>query len=76
MRDLADKLAPSLEAIETRSQDLIAIGERWRQARSDARTLVADASQTLESFVSSAQEAGKQDSQRSANVSIIFAPSG
>lgn len=76
LRDLADKLAPPLEAIDKGSQDLISIGDRWRQARTDARTLVADASQTLEAFVSSAQEAGKEDSQRSANVSIIAMVAG
>ncbi|MBD9372217.1 methyl-accepting chemotaxis protein [Rhizobium sp. ARZ01] len=76
LRDLADKLAPPLESIDKGSEDLIAIGDRWRQARTDARALVSDASQTLETFVSSAQEAGKKDSQRSANVSIIAMVAG
>ena len=76
LRDLAGKLAPSLAAIEKGTQDLIAVGREWTEARTAAHTLVADASRTLESFVSSAQEAGKKDSQRSANVSIIAMVAG
>ncbi|MFD1326892.1 methyl-accepting chemotaxis protein [Mycoplana ramosa] len=76
LRDLPRKLAPLLGAIGQGTQELISVSDRWRQARTDARTLIADASQTLEAFVSSAQEAGKQDSQRSANVSIIAMVAG
>ncbi len=76
LRDLAGKLKPSLEAIDTGTAQLIDVGARWRAAKAEASTLVADASQTLESFVSSAQEAGKQDSQRSADVSIVAMVAG
>ncbi len=76
LRDLSQKLAPSLASIEKGTQDLIAVGEKWQAARVAAYASVADASQTLEQFVSSAQEAGKQDSQRSANVSIIAMVAG
>jgi len=76
LRDLSQKLAPSLASIEKGTQDLIAVGETWQAARVAAYAAVADASQTLEQFVSSAQEAGKQDSQRSANVSIIAMVAG
>ena len=76
LRGLAEKLAPSLARIEKGSQDLIAVGEKWQAARAEAYVHVADASQTLENFVSSAQEAGKKDSQRSANVSIIAMVAG
>ncbi|MDX3925362.1 MAG: methyl-accepting chemotaxis protein [Shinella sp.] len=69
--NLAGKLSPALANIEKDTQDLLAVEQQWQAARSHARGLVADASQTLETFVSSAQEAGKRDSQRSANVSII-----
>ena len=68
---LSGKLAPSLDRIEDGTQQLIAVGEKWRAARAEAHGLVAEASQTLENFVSSAQEAGRQDSERSANVSIF-----
>ena len=76
LRDLAEKLAPSLARIRKGTQDLISVGEKWQAARVAAYASVADASQTLEQFVSSAQEAGKKDSQRSANVSIIAMVAG
>ncbi len=76
LRDLAGKLTPSLEAIDSGTAQLIDVGARWQAAKADASTQVAAASQTLESFVSSAQEAGKQDSQRSADVSIIAMVAG
>ncbi|MCV3737674.1 methyl-accepting chemotaxis protein [Rhizobium sp. TRM96647] len=76
LRDLASKLKPHLAAIEQGTQALIDVDQRWREARAGARTLVADASQTLEAFVSSAQEAGKRDSQRSADISIIAMVAG
>ncbi len=76
LRDLAGKLAPSLQDIDTGTAQLIDVGARWQVAKTEASTLVADASQTLENFVSSAQEAGKKDSQRSADVSIIAMVAG
>ncbi|MDQ0320585.1 methyl-accepting chemotaxis protein [Pararhizobium capsulatum DSM 1112] len=76
LRDLSDKLAPSLANIGTGSAQLIDVGERWQGGKTEAFDLVAIASQTLESFVSNAQEAGKKDSQRSANVSIIAMVAG
>ncbi|MCA1443063.1 HAMP domain-containing protein [Ensifer sp. IC4062] len=76
LRDLPAKLGPSLNNIDKGTAALIDVGGRWQVAKSEAATLVADASGTLESFVSSAQEAGKQDSQRSATVSIIAMVAG
>ena len=67
---------PSLQDIDTGTAQLIDVGARWQAAKAEASTLVADASQTLESFVSSAQEAGKKDSQRSADVSIVAMVAG
>ncbi|MBB4187550.1 methyl-accepting chemotaxis protein [Sinorhizobium terangae] len=76
LRDLPVKLGPSLDNIDKGTAALIDVGGRWQAAKSEAATLVADASRTLEGFVSSAQEAGKQDSQRSATVSIIAMVAG
>ncbi|WEX75989.1 methyl-accepting chemotaxis protein [Sinorhizobium numidicum] len=76
LRDLPTKLGPSLDNIDMGTAALIDVGARWQAAKSEAATLVADASGTLESFVSSAQEAGKQDSQRSATVSIVAMVAG
>ncbi len=71
LRDLPAKLGPSLGNIDKDTAALIDVGGRWQAAKAEASALVASASTTLESFVSSAQEAGKVDSQRSADVSIV-----
>ncbi len=76
LRDLPAKLGPSLDNIEKGTAALIDVGARWQAAKSEAAMLVAEASGTLEGFVSNAQEAGKQDSQRSATVSIIAMVAG
>src|SRR5690606_23374061 len=76
LRGLAEKLGPSLASIEKGSQDLIAVGGKWQAARAEAYVHVAGASQSLERFAPGAQEAGKKDSQRSANVSIIAMVAG
>ena len=71
LRDLPAKLGPSLDNIDKGTAALIDVGGRWQETKAEASALVASASTTLESFVSSAQEAGKVDSQRSADVSIV-----
>ncbi len=71
LRDLPAKLGPSLGNIDKDTAALIDVGGRWLAAKAEASALVATASTTLERFVSSAQEAGKVDSQRSADVSIV-----
>ncbi|MBZ7921910.1 HAMP domain-containing protein [Ensifer adhaerens] len=71
LRDLPANLGPSLDNIDKGTAALIDVGGRWQAAKAEASVLVATASTTLESFVSSAQEAGKVDSQRSADVSIV-----
>ncbi|OHV77775.1 methyl-accepting chemotaxis protein [Ensifer sp. LCM 4579] len=76
LRELPAKLGPSLDNIDKGTAALIDVGARWQAAKSEAAALVADASGTLESFVSRAQEAGKQDSQRSATVSIVAMVAG
>ncbi|KOF22792.1 chemotaxis protein [Ensifer adhaerens] len=76
LRDLPAKLKPSLDNIDKGTAALIDVGGRWQEAKAAASTLVAGASATLESFVSSAQEAGKLDSQRSADMSIVAMVAG
>lgn len=76
LRDLPAKLKPSLDNIDKGTAALIDVGGRWQEAKAAASTLVAGASATLESFVSSAQEAGKVDSQRSADMSIVAMVAG
>ncbi|MBP2238444.1 methyl-accepting chemotaxis protein [Sinorhizobium kostiense] len=76
LQGLPAKLGPSLDNIEKDSAALIDAGTRWNTAKSEALALVADASGTLEGFVSQAQEAGKQDSQRSATMSLVAMVAG
>ncbi|SIQ13933.1 methyl-accepting chemotaxis protein [Rhizobium sp. RU20A] len=76
LRDLGGKLEPQLAQIEKDSARAIEVGTAWNAARGAAQGLVADASATLEAFVSTAQEAGKRDSQASANVSIFAMVAG
>ncbi|KPH07120.1 methyl-accepting chemotaxis protein (plasmid) [Rhizobium acidisoli] len=70
LQDLAKKIEPSLAAIEKDTSLLISIADRWRADKETATALVADASHTLEQFVSTAQESGKEISQRSATMSL------
>ncbi len=70
LQDLAKKIEPSLAAIEKDTALLISIADRWRAEKGAATELVAAASHTLEQFVSTAQESGKEISQRSATMSL------
>ncbi len=76
LRDLGGKLEPLLAVIEKDSARAISVGASWVEARGKAQALVAGASATLEAFVSTAQEAGKRDSQASANLSIFAMVAG
>ncbi|MBX5156938.1 HAMP domain-containing protein [Rhizobium sp. NZLR8] len=70
LQDLAKEIEPSLAAIEKDTSLLISIADRWRAEKGAATELVASASHTLEQFVSTAQESGKEISQRSATMSL------
>ncbi|TBY77847.1 HAMP domain-containing protein [Rhizobium leguminosarum bv. viciae] len=70
LQDLAKKIEPSLAAIEKHTSLLISIADRWQANKQAATELVAAASHTLEQFVSTAQESGKEISQRSATMSL------
>ncbi|MBB2676853.1 UNVERIFIED_ORG: methyl-accepting chemotaxis protein [Rhizobium esperanzae] len=70
LKDLAKKIEPSLALIEKGTSDLISIADRWQGNKQTATELVAAASHTLEQFVSTAQESGKEISQRSATMSL------
>ncbi|MBX5242234.1 methyl-accepting chemotaxis protein [Rhizobium sp. NLR22b] len=70
LQELAKKIEPSLATIEKDTSLLISVADRWRAERGTATELVASASHTLEQFVSTAQESGKDISQRSATMSL------
>ncbi|MDF9821177.1 methyl-accepting chemotaxis protein [Rhizobium leguminosarum] len=70
------EIEPSLASIEKDSSLLISIADRWRANKEAATALVADASHTLEQFVSTAQESGREISQRSATMSLAAMMAG
>lgn len=71
LRDFPQKIAPSLEALVTGSQERLDAGRDWQERRLTANGHVAGAMATLRDFVSHAQEIGREDSERSASISVI-----
>ncbi|MBB5573636.1 MULTISPECIES: methyl-accepting chemotaxis protein [Rhizobium] len=71
MRDFASHTQPLIDSVTKGSADLLQTASDWKKTRVDSNTLLADAMTSLRSFVAQAQEIGKEDSERSANVSVI-----
>lgn len=71
MRDFAGKLKPVATAIDSQSASLMTSAEEWRQLRTVAGDHVGKAMASLREFVSHAQEIGKDDSERSASISVL-----
>ncbi|NGO62923.1 HAMP domain-containing protein [Rhizobium daejeonense] len=71
LRDFAKKIEPHVAAIESQSASLLALDETWRKERATASEYVSKAMSSLRDFVSHAQEIGKEDSERSASISVI-----
>ncbi len=71
LRDFAKKIEPHVSAIDSQSASLLALDETWRQERAVASEHVSKAMFALRDFVSHAQEIGKEDSERSATISVI-----
>lgn len=70
MRDYAPQVMPILENLIKQSQSMLDLAGQWRSARVAAEKQLEDGMASLKNFVAQAQEAGKQDSERSANLSI------
>ncbi len=71
LRDFPKTIAPRLKTIEDNSQALLMAGESWQALRLASTDYVSTAMASLRDFVSNAQEVGKEDSERSASISII-----
>jgi len=71
MRDFAAHMQPLIDSLTNGSADLLQTAADWKTTRVQSNQLLADAMTSLRSFVAQAQELGKEDSERSANVSVI-----
>ncbi|WFU10783.1 methyl-accepting chemotaxis protein [Rhizobium sp. CB3090] len=71
MRDFSAHAQPLIDSVTKGSADLLQTASDWKKTRIDSNGLLADAMTSLRSFVAQAQEIGKEDSERSANVSVI-----
>ena len=71
LRDFPQKVAPHLASISDNSQARLDAARDWRQNRLAANASVSAAMESLRNFVSQAQEIGREDSERSATISVI-----
>jgi methyl-accepting chemotaxis protein len=71
MSAFATSLETPLAALDAASAAMLAIETEWREARAAASQTLSDAMAGLKTFVAEAQEVGKEDSERSANLSMI-----
>ncbi|MDL2405619.1 methyl-accepting chemotaxis protein [Rhizobium calliandrae] len=71
MRDFSAHTQPLIDSLTKGSADLLQATADWKKTRVGSNSLLADAMTALRSFVAQAQEIGKEDSERSANVSVI-----
>ncbi|MFD2262888.1 methyl-accepting chemotaxis protein [Lacibacterium aquatile] len=70
-RDFGPKLAPLLDGLSAASQARVTISQEWRTARSAATETLTAGITALKDFVTQAQEAGKKDSEFSAQASVV-----
>ncbi|MBC2773200.1 HAMP domain-containing protein [Rhizobium sp. AQ_MP] len=71
LRDFPQKIAPQLTAITEMSQARLDAGQDWEKQRLAAGAAVSAGMGSLRNFVSQAQEIGREDSERSATISVI-----
>jgi methyl-accepting chemotaxis protein len=71
MRDFAPHNQPLSDGLEKASADMMQSAADWKKTRVESNALLADAMASLRTFVAQAQEIGKEDSTRSANVSVF-----
>ncbi|KAA1178737.1 HAMP domain-containing protein [Rhizobium tropici] len=71
MRDFSAHMKPLIDGLTNGSADLLQTATDWKATRVQSNALLADAMTSLRGFVAQAQELGKEDSERSANVSVI-----
>ncbi|HEX2148003.1 MAG TPA: HAMP domain-containing protein, partial [Pseudorhizobium sp.] len=71
MSAFSAELDVPLAALEQSSAEMLAIETKWNEARSAASQTLAAGMSGLQAFIAQAQEVGKEDSERSANMSVI-----
>ncbi|MEK1899113.1 MAG: methyl-accepting chemotaxis protein, partial [Rhizobium sp.] len=71
MKAFADKVAPAAVSLTAASADMLKAAADWKAARQQSSEILSGAMASLRQFVSQAQELGKEDSERSANVSVF-----
>ena len=71
MSAFATDIEAPLAAIEDASASMLEIETRWNEARAQASSTLSDGMAGLQAFIAQAQEVGKEDSERSANLSVI-----
>jgi len=71
MRDFAAHIAPPSTVLQAASADMLQTAVDWKQTRIASIGILSDAMASLRSFVAQAQEIGKEDSERSAHVSVF-----
>jgi len=71
LRDFPQKIGPQLAVITENSQARLDAGRDWQDKRLVATASVSAAMESLRNFVSQAQEIGREDSERSATISVI-----
>ncbi|SIR02115.1 methyl-accepting chemotaxis protein [Rhizobium sp. RU35A] len=70
MKNFAPQLLPILDRLTGHAQQLLDLAGQWKAARTATEQTLSAGMQGLKSFVAEAQEAGKQDSTLSANLSL------
>ncbi|MDI7863851.1 methyl-accepting chemotaxis protein [Rhizobiaceae bacterium n13] len=76
MRDFSTKVTPIIAQITAASTDVLLTAANWETARVAAANDLTGSMSALKTFVSQAQEVGKEDSERSASVSVIAMVAG
>jgi methyl-accepting chemotaxis protein len=71
LQDFAHNIETPLATLQAESSAVLTIAGNWRQARADAIETLTQGMAGLKDFVAQAQEVGKEDSERSATVSVI-----
>jgi len=71
LAEFAPKVDAELTALDKSSSRLLEIAADWQKQRTDAIQTLANGMTGLKAFVAQAQETGKQDSERSATLSVV-----
>ncbi len=71
LKAFADKVGPAAASLTSGSADMLKAAADWKAARQQSSEILSGAMASLRQFVSQAQELGKEDSERSAKVSVF-----